>query len=211
MQNRIYMRLVLAILIIIVSLSLVVGCNKREDNNVVAYISSNPGSKHESTFKELGLGILFDFNLKIPRADEIMVEIWVEGYNRGKIIEAPLTKLSYGLKPEKIVEGQMGFGILNNNSDNPLLFLYSEGVRVAPHSIDSDILVKSRVSGWDYAIGRGTFSLEPGQEKVLAVYRQNEGQMRAGYNYEDTDAIDEMLREHETVLLLKIRVDTKMN
>ncbi|QUH26194.1 hypothetical protein [Serpentinicella alkaliphila] len=209
MKNRNYTRLVLSILIII-SLVFTVGCNKIVDNDVVAYISQNSGSKHESTFKELGLGILFDFNLKIPRAEERWVELWVEGYNRGNIVEPPLTKLSYGLKPEKIAEGQMGFGIINSNSDKPLLFLYSEGIRIAPHSVDSDIFVKSSVSSWDYAISSGTFSLESEQEKVLAVYRQNEGQMRMGYNYEDADAIDEMIRDNDTVLLLKIRVDDKM-
>lgn len=62
-----------------------VGCSSQNsNNNKIAYISANPDSKYENTFKELHLGILFDFKLKLPKADKSWVDIWVEGYSNGK-------------------------------------------------------------------------------------------------------------------------------
>ncbi|ABR47979.1 hypothetical protein Amet_1809 [Alkaliphilus metalliredigens QYMF] len=188
-----------------------VGCNNEiDDDNKVAYISINPDSKYEETFTELGLGNLFDFNLKLPRADQTWISIWVEGYRDGKVMEAsPLIQLSYGLSPEQVVEGPMGFGIINPNGKDPQVFLYSKGTRTGPKPIGEKLFIESGISGWDYGIGNETVGLESGEEMVLAVYRQNEGSMRAAYDYQDVDSINEMINEDITVLLIKIKVEDR--
>ena len=103
-----------------------IGCNSQDSNNdKIAYISSNTDSEYEKTFNELNLGILFDFDLKLPKADKSWVDIWVEGYSNGEVIEPfPLTHLSYGLSPKELEEGKMGFGVINPNSDQMQFFLY---------------------------------------------------------------------------------------
>lgn len=201
------------LLVIITAMIFNVGCSRENSNsnsNKIAYISSNADSKYENTFKELGLGILFDFNLKLVKADKSWVDIWVEGYSNGEPVEPfPLTQLSYGLSPVEVEEGQMGFGIINPNSNEPLYFLYSAGVRINPMSIQDNFLMKGTVSSWDYAIGSETIGLEAGEEKILAVYRQGEKALRAGYEYQDVDSINEMIKEDITVLLLKIKVEER--
>ena len=55
-----------------------VGCNNVSNkNNKIAYISLNTESDYKKTFKELDLGIIFDFDLKLPNADKSWVEIWM--------------------------------------------------------------------------------------------------------------------------------------
>lgn len=115
---------IMIVLIMVIS----VGCNKDISNkdNKIAYISLDAESIYKKTFEELSLGIIFDFNLRLPNADKSWVEIWVEGYSNGEIFDSiPLTELSYGLSPNQIEEGNMGFGIMNLNNDEMQLFLYS--------------------------------------------------------------------------------------
>jgi hypothetical protein len=188
-----------------------VGCSRESSNkNKIAYISSNTDSAYEKTFKELQLGILFDFDLKLTNADKSWVDIWVEGYHNGKAVEPfPLTQLSYGLSPAQVEEGHMGFAIINPNSSEAQFFLYSKGIKTAPHNIDNNFLSKEGIRSWDYAIGDKAIGLESGEEMVLAVYRQGEESLRAGYNYQDTDSINNMINEDTTVILLKIKVAEK--
>ncbi|MBB6217761.1 c-di-AMP phosphodiesterase-like protein [Anaerosolibacter carboniphilus] len=145
MYRKLY---VFPLLIIAIILVLNTGCSiKNSDNNKIAYISSNADSEYENTFKELQLGILFDFDLRLPNADKSWVDIWVEGYSNGKAVEPfPLTQLSYGLSPKKVEEGKMGFGIINPNSKETQFFLYSSGVRTSPHSIDNNFFAESAIS-----------------------------------------------------------------
>lgn len=185
------------------------------DNNKttkIAYISANIDSEYEQTFEDLHLGTLFDFNLKLPNADTSWVDIWIEGYKNGKPIEpVPLTQLSYGLSPNKINEGSIGFGIINPNKDETQLFLYSvaSGAYTNPYSVNNDLFTKSGFTSWNYAIGNETIGLEAGKEIILAVYRQNEDSIRTGYNYQDINSVNEMIKKDTTVLLLKIKVDEK--
>jgi hypothetical protein len=197
--------------ILIITMIFSVGCrSESSNNNKIAYISSNADSAYEKTFKELQLGILFDFDLKLPNADKSWVDIWVEGYRNGKAVEPfPLTQLSYGLSPEQVEEGPMGFGILNPNSSEAQFFLYSKGFKTAHHNIDNSLLPKEGIRSWDYAIGDKAIGLEPGEEMVLAVYRQGDESLRAGYDYQDTDSINKMINEDTTVILLKIKVAEK--
>jgi hypothetical protein len=138
------------------------------------------------------------------------VDIWVEGYSNGKAVEPfPLIALSYGLSPKQVEKGQMGFGIINPNSDETQFFLYSSGVSMRPHRISNRLFVESAITSWDYAVGNETIGLVSGEEVVLAVYRQSKDSLRTGYDYQDVDSINTMISEEETVLLLKIKVEEK--
>lgn len=187
------------------------GCSRESSNdNKIAYISANIDSEYVNTFKELQLGILFDFNLKLPNADKSWVNIWVEGYSNGKAVEPfPLTQLSYGLSPVQVVEEQMGFGIINPNSSEPQLFLYSGGARTDPEAKGNNVFAKSAITSWQYAIGNNPIGLVSGEEVVLAVYRQGKESLRAGYEYKDLDSINKMINNDITVLLLKIKVEER--
>lgn len=98
--------------------------------------------------------MIWDFNLKLPSADKSWVNIWVEGYSNGEAVEPfPLIELSYGLSPNQVEEGRVGFGIINPNSKEKLLFLYSPDCRIGPCSINNDFFIESGISGYPYAIG----------------------------------------------------------
>lgn len=198
------------IMFLVIALVFSAGCSSvNEDREKIAYIKVNADSKYGDTFKELNIGLISDFNLKLPYADKSWVNIWVEGYSNGKAVEPfPLTTLSYGLSPRQIEEGPMGFGILNPNSQEPLFFLYGPNVRTNPHNIENNIIYQSGISTWGNAIGDETIALEPGEEKILAVYRQGKNSLRT-YDYQDPEAIEQMIKEDMTVLLLKIKVEEK--
>lgn len=197
------------ILILVIVMTVIVGCNSGSSNNKIAYISSNVNSEYEKTFKELNLGFLLDFNLKLPKADKSWVNIWVEGYSSGKPMEPfHLTELSYGLSPKQVEEGSIGFGMINLHNEEKLLFLYSPYSSVRPHSIEDDFFIESGMSTWSYAIGNQKIGLESGQELILGVYRQGEKSLRT-YDYQNLDSINQMINEDVTVLLLKIKVEEK--
>jgi hypothetical protein len=199
-------------LLILVSIIIfTTGCNnqKNQENQKIAYISANIDSNYEKTFKDLHLGILFDFNLKLPKADKSWVRIWVEGYSNGNPVEPfPLTQMSYGLSPNKIDEGQMGFGMINPNSDETQMFFYSINTSLSPITIDNSFFINSGMTTYDYAIGSKTIGLDSGEELLLAVYRQEKESMYT-YDYQDPDSIKKMIDEDSTLLLLKIKVEEK--
>lgn len=204
-----YRKLFIFPLIIIITMVIVAGCTDESNNNKkIAYICANANSEYQNTFEELKLGIIFDFNLELTRADKSWVNIWVEGYSEGKAVEPfHITELSYGLSPEQTIKGRTGFGIINPGGEEPQIFLYSLGASQRPHGIINDFMKESSISTWEYAVGNEAIGLEPGEEKILAVYRQGEDTLRSGYDYQDQDSIDEMINKDKTVLLLKIKVD----
>jgi len=57
----------------------IVGCGNGTISEVehAAYISVNENSQYEKTFKDLNLGILYDYNLKVNNADKSWVNVWV--------------------------------------------------------------------------------------------------------------------------------------
>lgn len=102
----------------------------------------------------------------------------------------------------------MGFGIINPNSDDMQFLFYSQGVKskTEPNFIDNDFFINDGISSWDYAIDNKRVELESGEEKLLAIYRQSEDNLRT-YDYQDIDYINKMINEDKTVLLLKIKVE----
>jgi len=135
------------------------------------------------------------------------VRIWAEGYKDGEAIPERLAEISYGLNPNPVSEGPMGFGIMNPRLKNPLLFLYAPSVSSSPREV-SDVLNSSEGLGsaWLYAIGEEEVGLKPGETKVLAVYRQFEERIRT-YNYHDEEDIARMINEDTAVVMLKIQVE----
>lgn len=185
-----------------------VGCGSKSTDSKIAYISPNINSQYNNTFKDLQLGQVFDFNLELPNANKSWVYLWVEAYSNGKAVEPfPLTQLSYGLSPNQVEKGPVGLGILNPNSDRSQFFLYSKGIKT--NNVESSLISKSHISIWDYALGEQKKGLESGEEVILAVYRQGEESLRAGYDYQDIDSVNKMIQEDTNVILLKIKVEEK--
>lgn len=200
--------MILQVTAVIVLLSLV-GCSAVTDKEEkVAYITANSNSEYENVFKDLGLGILYDFNLKLPHADESWVHIWVEGYSNGQKMEPfHLIDLNYGESPEPTNEGHMGFGFINPRSEDASLFLYSNSVKAPPTKLNNLMVdLSSMASSWGYSIGDEEIGLNSGETKLLAVYRATKDNKIRTYDYQDIQSIDEMIKNHSFVLLLKIKV-----
>lgn len=187
-----------------------IGCSgSTNEDKKIAYISSQVNSDYEKMFKRMGLGILFDYHLKLPAANQSWVTIWVEGYKDGNAEPVRITELSYGLSPNQVEEGPMGFGIINPNSEHASFLLYSPTGNVSPHPVEEKIFApNATISTWDYAIGKETLELVAGETKILAVYRQAENSLKT-YDYQDSNSIKQLIDESLTVLLLKIKVDER--
>ncbi|MEF2245141.1 hypothetical protein [Paenibacillus sp. IITD108] len=185
------------------------GCSSEPNSGKkIAYISTVKNSQYAKTFSDLHLGVLYDFNLKLTEADKSWVTLWVEGYKNGEETDPfRLKELSYGLHPtNKVVEGPIGFGIINPQSDDDVsFFLYSSGVSVPPQTV-GNILEGIGATTWGFAIGDEEVALESGETKVLGVYRQSGNSIRT-YDYQDINQITQMINEDKTVLLLKIKVE----
>lgn len=184
------------------------GCVRESDTDgdEIAYISAEKNSKYQETFEELDLGLIFDYHLKLPRADESWVKLWVEAYSEGELIEPALSVLEYGHASNQEETGNIGVGIIQADSEDRQFFLYGPDVRLSPHSVDQKIFLTDGISNWDYAIDTNQIGLASGEEKILAVYRQSAGNIKA-YSYQDAASIEKMIEDDAVVILLKIKVD----
>lgn len=185
----------------------VAGCS--HSNEEQATISANVDSAYTNTFKDLDLGILYDFNLKLPNADKSWVNLWVEKYQDGEMEVEPITELSYGNSPNKVEEGHLGFGMINPDTKDPLVFLYGPSVRSHP-SIMKKEPNTDVITSWDYAIGDEKVELELGETKTLAVYRESKGNSMRTVELQDEDSVKKMIEEDGMVLLLKIKVEERI-
>jgi len=175
-----------------------VGCS---NDNKIAYVSKDDDNTYERTFSELNIGEILSYNLKLVEADNNWVKIWLEGYSNGeKIDQYSDIQLQYGLSPQK---GKMGIGIINAH-DRDLIFLYAPGVKSSPR--ETGIIKKDGVSVWGYAIGNETIELDLGETKIIGVYRQDKNSLRT-YDYQNEESINDMIKEDDTVLLLKIKIE----
>ncbi|MBT2640469.1 hypothetical protein [Bacillus sp. ISL-39] len=192
--------------IFILVLVLSSGCSNLDDKT--ATISVNSDSEYVNTFEDLNLGILFDFDFTLYNADKSWVNLWVERYNDGTKETPPLTQLSYGNSPNKVNEGSMGFGMINPNSEDPLVFLFGPDVWTQPQIIKKESTA-NRLSTWDYAIGKEEVELEMGETKILAVYRETENDSLRAVNLQDEETIKEIINQDDTVLVLKVKIEEK--
>lgn len=74
----------------------------------------------------------------------------------------------------KSIKGHLGFGIINPNAEETLVFLYGPGVRTQPSKIDKESRANI-ISSWDDGISHGKVKLKLGETKILALYRETEG------------------------------------
>ncbi|WP_113927986.1 hypothetical protein [Bacillus sp. P14.5] len=181
------------------------GCSANLDSPT---ISKHTDSDYEKTFDELAIGFVFDFEFHLPEADQRWVTLWVESYSNGEKNPEPLTQLSYGNSPVEVEKGNLGFGMINPDGENAMVFLYGPGVKSAPEKVDRDFN-QGMMSSWDYAIGEEEVKLQLGETKVLAAYRESSGHSMRSIDYQDEVSVNSIIKKGETVLLLKIKVEEK--
>lgn len=189
---------------LILSLIIISGCTNSKDS--IATISINSDSEHTNTFKKLNLGQLYDFDFKLNSADKTWVNVWIESYKDGKQVPQPLTELSFGKSPNKVEEGNLGFGIINTDDDDRLSFLYAPNVTATPQKIDK-IHSVGVFSGWDYAIGEGKVDLKFGETYLLGAYRESKGNSIRTYDLQDENEVKKMIKDDSIVFLLKIKIE----
>ena len=177
-------------------------------NSKATTISINEDSEYVHTFKDLNLGVLADFDFKLNDADKAWVDVWVEKYKAGKRVPEPLAELSYGLSPNDIEEGNLGFGMLNLDTDEPLVFLYGPNVKIDPQKTEK-LLSSNVFSGWDYAMGEEKVQLEWGKTYLLGAYRVSKGSSITTYDLQDEEEVKNMIQDDRIDLLLKIKIEEK--
>ncbi|MFC5464181.1 hypothetical protein [Lederbergia graminis] len=198
-------RIILSSILLIFFISSI-GCSNSNEKKVT--IAKNSDSEYVNTFEELSLGLLFDFELKLPQADKRWINLWVERYIDGKKDPEPLTHLSYGNSPKENDEGKLGFGMINPSSEDSLLFLYGPNVRTHPTLIENE--PKTDIfTAWDYAIGDEEVEIKMGETKVLAIYLESNNNFMRSLNLSDEESIKNIIKEHNTVLLLKIKIQER--
>ncbi|MGM0845689.1 MAG: hypothetical protein ACQEUT_11985 [Bacillota bacterium] len=180
-------------------------CSENQDSPT---ISKNTDSEYEKTFNDLAIGMLFDFNFHLPHANQRWVTLWVESYSNGEKNSEPLTQLSYGNSPAEVEKGNLGFGMLNPDSEDSMVFLYGPGVKSFPEKVEKEFN-EDMMTTWDYAIGGDGVELKVGETLVLAAYRGTTGNSMTTIDYQDEKSVNEIIEKGETVLLLKIKVEEK--
>lgn len=194
------------LLIFLLVLTTTACTQEKISEDVAGYISVDEDSNYKETFDDLGIGRVFNYDFHLLKADESWVNIWLEGYRNGKLIEpSPLSSMNYGLSLNEEEKGKMGFGIINSNKE-PLVFFYSNGTSIYPNMIQDDVFLYKGIRAWDDGINE-KITLKYGEEKILAVYRQNESKMPSGSDYQDDEAIKEIINDSETVLFFKIKIE----
>ncbi|WP_085994305.1 hypothetical protein [Oceanobacillus senegalensis] len=199
MKNYFIFHVILLCCILLIS-----GCDNSKDK--VATISAHSDSEYVQTFEDLHLGILFDFDFKLLHADKHWVDLWMERYQNGIKESQPLTQLSYGNSPNHGNEGQLGFGVINPISEDTFVFLYGPDVRTEPSRIEKETK-DDMLTSWDYAIGDEEVELALGETKILAVYRETEGNSIRTVDYQDKESLNNMIKQDDMVWLLKIRIE----
>lgn len=156
-------------------------------------------------FKDLNLGILYDFTLRLPHADKRWVTLWIEKFTDGQKESQSLLTLGYGLNPNQTPEGNIGFGILKQTELHSF-FLYGSGAKSVIQPTEN-ILSKEGASTWGYAIGNEKVEIQIGKELVLAAYRQTSEDFMQTYDLQDEDSMKQMINDDDMVLLLKIKIE----
>ena len=185
-------------------LLIISGCNNTDS---IATISVTADSEHKNTFKDLHVGELYEFDFKLNQADKTWVNVWIERYENGKKDSQPLNELSYGKAPDKVQQGNLGFGIINMD-DAPLGFLYAPTSASTPPQKLEKIRSVGVFTGWDYAIEEEKeVDLKVGETYLLGAYRVSKGNSIRTYYLQDEDEVKKMISDDKIVFLLKIKID----
>lgn len=193
-------------------LLLLAGCSMSAsvDDEHLAYLSHEQEDEHEKMYHEMEIGILLNYHLRLPKADETWVNVWVEGYEDGKPMSPPrLTELSYGFAMDEIQEGNMGFGIIQPAEGEELFSLYAPGMTNAPKKVLNNPIDREMPYGWGYTMDE-EITLDSGDTKVIGVYYQSgkKGEIRS-VDVKSEEGIERMITDENVVLLLKIKVEQK--
>lgn len=178
------------------------GCGK----NDVSTISVHSDSEYMTTFEDLNLGTVCDFDLKNYNADSNWVNIWVEHYKDGEMDPQPVTKLTYGMSPNKVDEGRVGMAIVETDDNSPLIFLYSPSAKTSMTKV-GEIPSVNVFRGWDSAIGEEEQELELGETYLLGAYRVSAGDFIRTYDLQDEEEVKKMIDDDSHVFLLKIKLE----
>ncbi|WP_136607752.1 hypothetical protein [Paenibacillus dokdonensis] len=201
MKTGLKLLMVCSILILLLG-----GCSSRPEADTLAVIQAQKDSDYEEMFNALSLGNIFDYNLSLPHADKTWVEVWVEGYKKGKKMQgSPLISLSYGFAPSKTSAGALGWGIVKEGGAQKSMILYAPGAGTGLSSVP-DVIDHNLSSMMGSVIGDQKLELKAGESTILAVCRQNESGV---YQTFDPEQLKEMLQTDAVTLLLKIKLDTK--
>ncbi|QHE51490.1 hypothetical protein GS400_05335 [Pontibacillus sp. HMF3514] len=186
-------------------LILVTSCSNGSDSKIT--IKPTPNSDYVTTFEDLNLGHLFDFEFRLPEADQRWVKVWVERYKDGEKVPGRVTELSYGKSPQNLDKGHLGFGVISPDRKDNLFFLYAPGVKESPKKSQLTVNFEG-MQGWRYAIREEEETeLKLGETKLLAVYRSSINNSMRNYDFQDEEQLDRMLKEDSENLLLKIKVE----
>lgn len=192
------------ILVIFIFLIVITGCS---NESTTPTISAKPDSEYVNTFEDLHLGVLFNFDFHLPEADKRWVNLWVERYEDGEKDTNPVAQLSYGQSPTEVTEGALGFGMINAGREETSVFLYGHGAFIHPQSIIKSTKTTNALSS--YAISTEKVELPLGETKLLAVYRQVEGDTIRTFDLQNEAEVQNMIKEEGVVYLLKIMIEEK--
>lgn len=169
-------------------------------------ISANVDSDYVNTFRDLNLGVLFDFDFHSPHPDNNWVNIWVDRYSYGEKDPEPMIQLTFGNGPLTIEKSRVVFGIVNQDSDNALLFLQSSGFSTQLIQFEN-LFHKDFPRAWSYAIDGKKTKLHPEETNILAVVRQSsQTNFMEAIDLQDEAQIAKMLNEDSTVLVLNMKI-----
>lgn len=198
---------ILAVLMIF-TIMMSVGCQSQPDQST---IRAHGDSKYQDTFKELGIGKLFDFSYQLPEANNRWVNVWVDRYRDGKKDENPLIELSYGNNPENYEEGSLGLGILRTNSDDASMFLYAEDMKLEPVSVGR-LFEEGYPTSYGFTIEEDEdVTLQLGETKALAVYFQApQKDVVKIRDSRDEEELLEIIEESAVVLVLHMKIEERM-
>lgn len=188
--------------IIVFLLFTISGCSKED----ISTISVHSDSVYVTTFKDLNLGTVYDFDLKNYNADSNWVNIWVEHYKDGEMDPQPVTKLTYGMSPNRVEEGRIGMAIVETDDDSPFVILYSPSAKTSMRKV-GELPSVNVFRGWDSAIGEEEQELELGETYLLGAYRVSAGNSIRTYDLQDEEQVKKMINDDSHVFLLKIKLE----
>jgi len=186
-------------------LILFTSCSNESDSKIT--IKPTPESDYVTTFEDLNLGHLFDFEFRLPEADQRWVKVWVERYKDGEKVPGRVAELTYGNSPQNLDEGHLGFGVISPDRKDNLYFLYGPGIKGSPKKSQLTVDFEG-MQGWRYAIRKDEETeIKLGETKLLAVYRSSLDNSMRSYDFQDEEQLEQMLKEDSENLLLKIEVE----
>lgn len=167
-------------------------------------------SAYTTTFQDLRLGRLLDYRLELSQADESWVRLWVEMYEDGQL-DSPetLIELSYGMHPEPVHDGPLGWAVVYPGTDAAAMSLYT-GDTSGSQDAEATLFTGSEgtYTAWDYAWKQGErLAIDFGETRVLGAYRIGAGNELRTYNLQDESEVEKMIAGEKRVFLLKFNLE----